>query len=162
LAALAPNFLAFGISFLVIGALWTAHHATMSYVTRYSRRLVWPSLFLLMSIAFLPFSTALVALPATSRVPYVFYAASLLAAALLKTRLTLLSLQPDLIGPDIDPASIEVERRRAWIMPGAALIALALTFTSAPQWAMLAMILTALARRLPYFRMPSTVNTSPE
>ncbi|WEK44139.1 MAG: TMEM175 family protein [Candidatus Sphingomonas colombiensis] len=154
LMALKPNFMAFGISFLVIGAMWAAHHATMGYVAHYASRLIWPNLLFLMSISFLPFPTALIALPAVSHVPYVFYAASLLVAALLKARLALIALSPDLVRPGIAPACIAIERRRVWIMPGAALIALMLTFTSAPQWAMLAMLLMALARRLPYFQMP--------
>ena len=155
LIALAPNFLSFAISFLVVGAMWSSHHATMGLVARYSRRLVWPNLHLLMSIAFLPFSTALVAVPATSQVPYAFYAVSLLVASLLKVRLTRLALQPDLVKPNIDPASLVIEHRRAWIMPAVALIALAFTFTSKPEWSMLALLLIAVARRLPYFRMPS-------
>jgi uncharacterized membrane protein len=155
LVDLLPDFLAFGISFLVIGAMWATHHATMGYLTRYSPRLVWPNLFLLMSIAFLPFSTALLATPTSSRVPYAFYAASLLVASLLKARLTRIALQPDLVGPHADPACIAIERRRIWIMPGAALVTFVLTFTPWPQWAMLGMGLIAVARRLPWFRMPA-------
>ena len=159
LLGLFPNFLSFGISFLVIGSLWLAHHAMMGYVTHYSPRLIWPNLFLLMSIAFLPFSTALLAVQASSRVPYVFYAVSLLVAGLLKARLTRLALQPDLVGPDVDPACIALEHRRAWILPAAALVALALTlFTSFPQWSMLAMFLIPVFRRLPHFRTPATLS----
>lgn len=157
LVDLLPEFLAFAISFLVIGAMWATHHATMGYLTRYSPRLVWPNLLLLMSIAFLPFSTAMLAVPSQSQVPYSFYAASLLVASLLKARLTRIALRPDLVGPHADPACIAIERRRVWIMPAAAIVTLALTFTPWPQWAMLAMALIAVMRRLPYFRMPAAI-----
>jgi uncharacterized membrane protein len=154
LIQLLPNFAAFALSFLVIGVMWAAHHTTMSYLSRYSPRLLWPNLLLLMTVAFLPFSTALLAMGGSAQLPNTFYAGSLLVAALCKTRLTLLALKPDLLRPDADPQRIAIERRRAWIMPVATLLALALTFTVATHWAMAAMVLIAFFRRLPWFRMP--------
>lgn len=154
LIGLLPNFAAFALSFLVIGAIWAAHHTTMGYLSRYSSKLLWPNLLLLMTVAFLPFSTALLAMGGMAQLPNSFYATSLLVAALLKTRLTLLALQPELLRPDADPACVAIERRRAWIMPAAALIALIVTFTQATHWAMSAMFLIAIFRRLPWFRMP--------
>lgn len=155
LIQLIPNFAAFALSFLVIGAMWASHHVTMGYLSNYSPRLLWPNLLLLMSIAFLPFSTALLANGGSAQLPNIFYAVSLLIAALFKTRLTLSALKPDLLRSDVSPATIAVERRRAWIMPCVTLIALALTFTVATQWAMAAMFLIAIFRRLPWFRLPS-------
>jgi uncharacterized membrane protein len=154
LAGLLPNFLAFALSFLVIGSIWANHHQIMAYLTRYSPRLLWPNLLLLMSVAFLPFSTALLAAGADAQLPYGFYAVSLLVAALLKTRLTLVALRPDLVAPGTDPEAIRIERRRAWIMPAAALFAVGLTFITF-HWAMLAMVLIGVIRRLRYFRLPA-------
>jgi uncharacterized membrane protein len=54
-----PKMLSFVISFLVIGALWTAHHRIFSFIQRYDRRLIWLNLLFLLCIAFMPVPTAL-------------------------------------------------------------------------------------------------------
>lgn len=153
LIGLIPSFLAFALSFLVIGSVWAQHHSMMGLLARYHRRLLWPNLLLLMGVAFLPFSTGLIATGAEAQAPYAFYAVSLLIVALLKTRLVLTALQPDLLAPGVSAERVAVERRRAWVMPIAATIALLLTFLAA-QWAMIGMALILVLRRLPAFRLP--------
>ncbi len=49
----------FIFSFLLIGGYWMAHHRMFKYVTGYNTSLIWLNLLLLMSIVFLPFTTAL-------------------------------------------------------------------------------------------------------
>ena len=74
----------FVISFLVIGALWAAHHRVFGMLGDYDSRLVMPNIVLLMVVAFMPFATALMSSNPLARVPELFYSATLLLAGLLQ------------------------------------------------------------------------------
>ena len=55
------HYVAFAISFLVIGIIWVNHHRTFDRITRVDGGLSFINLFLLSAIAFLPFPTSLIA-----------------------------------------------------------------------------------------------------
>ena len=76
-----PKFFAFGLSFLVIGRFWMSHHQLFGHVVAYSPRLMWPNVFYLMAIAFMPFSTALLGTNLSQFGPAMFYNLTLLATA---------------------------------------------------------------------------------
>ena len=143
----------FAIGFLVVGALWASHHTTMSMLTRFHQRLVWPNLLLLMTIAFLPFATGVVSTGTLAHVPFAFYAATLLAASLLKAWLTTRALRPDVVAPTVPAIRVAVQRRRMWVLPIASSITLALAFV-APPWNTLAMLLVPVLLRVPPFAFP--------
>ena len=56
-----PSYVAFFLSFVVIGIMWVSHHSMFERIARVDRRLLFLNLFLLLGIAFLPFPTALLA-----------------------------------------------------------------------------------------------------
>lgn len=56
-----PAFLAYLISFFMIGIVWVNHHALLGTVRRVDRPLLFLNLVLLMSVVLLPFSTSLFA-----------------------------------------------------------------------------------------------------
>jgi uncharacterized membrane protein len=56
-----PAYLAFGVSFAVIGIMWVNHHALFRRVRQVDRTLLFQNLFLLLTIAVLPFPTAVAA-----------------------------------------------------------------------------------------------------
>ncbi|TFD84495.1 DUF1211 domain-containing protein [Cryobacterium lactosi] len=58
LAALAPEYFAYALSFAVIAVNWAAHHRKFRLVSGYDRRLVQLNLLLLLLVAFLPFPTS--------------------------------------------------------------------------------------------------------
>ena len=151
LLALIPSFAGFLVSFLVIGAFWISHHALFLLVDRYDERLLWPNLVLLLSIAFLPFTTSLLSTGSLSSAPFAFYAGSLLVAGLAKARLVRIALSPDLLDQDVDSEEVAVERRRRWIMPIAATVTLLLAFVSVP-WNTFAMFLVPILRKVGPFR----------
>ena len=91
LASDIPSFIGFFISFLVIGRFWVGHHGAMGRVTQFSPRLLWPNLFLLMAIAFLPFPTAFMSQNMGHFLPAVFYNLCLLVTSLLSWRLVSLA-----------------------------------------------------------------------
>ena len=61
LGDLAPEVLAYVISFVVIGAFWLGHYRTFRVLTRSDGRLIWLNLAFLLCIALLPFPTSVVA-----------------------------------------------------------------------------------------------------
>lgn len=61
LAGLWPSYLAYAVSFLVIGAIWINHHAIFRHIVRSDGVLLLLNVLQLMLIAFLPFPTAVLA-----------------------------------------------------------------------------------------------------
>jgi uncharacterized membrane protein len=56
-----PSYLAYVVSFLVIGAIWINHHAMFHHIVRVDGTLLLLNVLHLMLIAFLPFPTAVLA-----------------------------------------------------------------------------------------------------
>ena len=56
-----PSFVAYVVSFLVIGVIWVNHHALFSLVARVDRVLLFENLLLLMFVVTLPFTTSTLA-----------------------------------------------------------------------------------------------------
>jgi len=56
-----PSFVAYVVSFLVIGVIWVNHHALFSLVDRVDRVLLFENLILLMFVTTMPFTTATLA-----------------------------------------------------------------------------------------------------
>jgi uncharacterized membrane protein len=84
-----PSYLAYGTSFLTIGALWLAHHALFRRTAYADAVIVRLNLVLLMVVAFLPFPTSLVAeafnRTSAERTAVLFYGATLFLVSLLFT-----------------------------------------------------------------------------
>jgi uncharacterized membrane protein len=56
-----PSFAAFFVSFWVIGIIWVNHHGVLDHLKRANRGVLYLNLLLLMTVVFIPFSTALLA-----------------------------------------------------------------------------------------------------
>jgi uncharacterized membrane protein len=56
-----PSYVAYVLSFAVIGIMWVSHHSMFERIHHVDRRLLFYNLWLLLGIAFLPFPTALLA-----------------------------------------------------------------------------------------------------
>ena len=84
-----PSYLAYAISFIVIGAIWINHHAMFKWIVRADQKLLLLNTLLLMFIAFLPFPTAVLAEAFHTRsgqdVATAFYASTLTAIGILVT-----------------------------------------------------------------------------
>jgi uncharacterized membrane protein len=148
---LAPSFFAFGLSFFVIGSVWTAHHSVFRLVRRFDQRLMMPNLLLLLAIVLVPFSSALLAVTDKVPAPFAFYSAVMVLAGVSKAWLTTLAMSPRLVEAGVSPAMARAARRRSWLLPTAAILAFGLAFV-VPAWNNLAMLLL-LAGRLPMFRV---------
>src|SRR3954449_6039774 len=73
LADLIPSFVAFFISFFVIGAFWAGHHRAFSLSRHWSPGLLVPNIMMLCAVAFMPFATAYMGLNMGQAVPSVLY-----------------------------------------------------------------------------------------
>jgi len=87
LSDLLPNFVAFVISFLVIGNYWVAHHRLFAAVERYDNRLIWLNLLTLFFIVLLPFTTSVIAEYGDQPLAVIVYALSLSGAGFANTAL---------------------------------------------------------------------------
>jgi uncharacterized membrane protein len=56
-----PSYLAYVVSFLVIGIMWANHHTVFGYVARVDRTLIFLNLLLLLVVAALPWPTSVLA-----------------------------------------------------------------------------------------------------
>jgi uncharacterized membrane protein len=113
LSGMWQSYLAYILSFLVIGTFWIAHHRKFRFIRRYDGGLIMLNLLFLMIVAFIPFPTAILSnysgLTAT-----VFYALIMLLASLLMTAIWWhASRRNHLIDPQMDPQT----RRRQFIAP---------------------------------------------
>jgi uncharacterized membrane protein len=61
LATLWPSYLAYAISFLLIGQVWANHHVMFDHIRSADRTVLFLNTLLLMDIAFLPFAAAVLA-----------------------------------------------------------------------------------------------------
>jgi TMEM175 potassium channel family protein len=81
-----PSFASFFVSFWVIGIIWVNHHGVLDHLKRADRGVLYLNLLVLMTVVFIPFSTALIAehlkSGADEEVAAVVYSAAFLAMGL--------------------------------------------------------------------------------
>ena len=61
------------ISFIILGFFWIAHDDQFHYIKRANRTLLWMTVFYLMFIAFIPFSTVLIAAYGDQQISVIIY-----------------------------------------------------------------------------------------
>ena len=78
-----PAYLAYLVSFFVIGIIWINHHAMCALARRVDRRTLFANLFLLLTVSVIPFPTRLLATYLTARDSDAHTAAATYAATML-------------------------------------------------------------------------------
>jgi uncharacterized membrane protein len=78
LLAQAPKLLAFGLSFLIIGMYWVAHHSMTHFVSTIDRSSLWLNLGNLFVICFLPYPTGLLGEYPGDALAIILYATTLI------------------------------------------------------------------------------------
>jgi uncharacterized membrane protein len=111
--AIWPKYLAFAISFLVIGLFWASHHRKFRLIQGYDNNLISLNLLLLMTIAFIPFPTSLIS-EYGNRTATIFYASVLILAGLLSIAIWLYASHKNRL---IDPLLDIRQRRREIVGP---------------------------------------------
>lgn len=125
---LIPSFVAFFISFFVIGAFWAGHHRAFSLARHWSPSLVTPNIMMLAAIVFMPFATAYMGTNMGQRVPTVLYDVVLLGTGLLNIRLVRRATSPPVVDEHADALTIARTRARGWGVTAGAALALVLAF----------------------------------
>jgi uncharacterized membrane protein len=109
LAEMWHEYLAYILSFLVIGTFWTAHHRKYRYIIRYDNRLLFLNLLFLMVIAFMPFPSSIIS-KYPDRSATIFYALTIATAGIfLAVNWWYASHHNRLIDPDLD---VHIRRRQ--------------------------------------------------
>lgn len=82
LRGIGPKVLAYVVSFMVLAVYWIGHHNQYFWIKHTDRTFIWINVFFLMTIAFVPFSTSLIASYPHERYAVMLYGANVVAAGL--------------------------------------------------------------------------------
>jgi uncharacterized membrane protein len=132
-----PSYVAFILSFVVIGIMWVSHHSMFERIARVDRGLLFMNLLLLLGIAFLPFPTALLASYAeeggsNASVAAAVYSATMVAIGLAFTAMWMyLDRHRDLLIEGIDPSLLRRSVHRSFVGPVVYGLSIGLAFISA-------------------------------
>ena len=130
LVALWPSYLAYALTFLFIGQVWANHHVMFDHIRAADRVILLLNTLLLMTVAFLPFTTSVLAGALRSghglRTATVFYGIAFDATALTFNAVWQYARRHRLLSETLDPAGATAIGRRfqlalAWLAIGALL-----------------------------------------
>lgn len=147
LANLWPSLLGYFVSFAVIGLFWMGHHRAFALAGRYSPKVLPWNMGLLLTIAFMPFVTALLASNLYARPPALIYCGAMLAASLFNLKVVRTATGPDMVDPRTSAEDIAYVRRRSLSVVLGSACAVALGFVL-PQMAQAGLITIPIWRRL--------------
>ena len=82
LVVLGPELLVYFMSFITLGTFWTGHAVQYTFIDKSDRNLTWISLFFLLFVSLVPFSTALLSEFITFRLAIAVYWANILVLGL--------------------------------------------------------------------------------
>jgi uncharacterized membrane protein len=115
LLSLIPKYIAFLVSFFVIGRFWIGHHLAFGHLKTCDDKLVWKNMFFLMTIAFMPFPTALISEHGGTGLAFSVYTIWLMLAGLLYHRVLIYGLRtPALINDHDDAIEREALIHASW------------------------------------------------
>jgi uncharacterized membrane protein len=126
LLELLPVVWSYVTSFIILGFFWISHDDRFHYVKRANRTLLWMTVFYLMFIAFIPFSTALIGAYGDQQISVVIYGTNIiivLAWSYLQWKYA--TKDHRLVDSDLDPKFITRMSRR--IIVGMILYMIAIT-----------------------------------
>jgi uncharacterized membrane protein len=131
LAGLWPAFLTYGVSFALLGVYWVGHHVTFHFIRQTDRNLLWINILFLMCIAFVPFSTALLAQYRNEQSVQAVYGCSVIATGLaLWAHWRYATGGRRLVDPDLAPGVVADGTRRILLAPAAYLLSIGVSFVS--------------------------------
>lgn len=107
LANMWPEFLIYGLSFLVVGVFWLMHHFIFDSVKQYDAALSWINIFFLMCTSLLPFSTALFGEYGAKPIIAVGYGVNMFLGFVGLTSLWIYATRRGLVNDDIEPSVVK-------------------------------------------------------
>lgn len=78
-----PNLLAFFLSFMTLGIFWTGHSTQFNFIERSDRNLNWISIFFLLFVSLLPFTTSILSSHITNKLSIGIYWLNIFALGVL-------------------------------------------------------------------------------
>lgn len=134
-----PSYLAYAISFAVIGSNWAAHHRNFSLLVQYDSGVVWVNLALLLFVAFLPFPTrTMFEGDGQLSIPQVvFYAVTVMMIGLLQLALWSLAWRRRYLDPDrVDDKLFRYVRGQMLVNPAVFAASIVLELTVGAPWSL--------------------------
>jgi uncharacterized membrane protein len=126
-----PVIYSYALSFIILGFFWIGHHDQFYYIKRANRIFAWITIFYLMFIAFIPFSTALLGEYTDQQISVVIYGINIAVAGFwARVQWWYASKDHRLTDPDLEPTFVKIMSRRGTIGIVIYLIAAALSFVS--------------------------------
>ena len=133
LRSLLPDILSYVISFAILGAFWIRHHTMFYFVSRVDRLLLWINIIFLLTIGFIPFSTALIGRYPNLQLSLIVYGANLMATSITSQGLWRYSVAKKLvIQDDVDEKIMGRINARMSAGPIAYLIGIIVSFSNPP------------------------------
>jgi uncharacterized membrane protein len=132
-----PSYLAYALSFTVIGIMWVSHHSMFERIQHVDRGLMFYNLWLLLGIAFLPFPTALLAEYARQGGSNSHAAAAIYSATMMFIGFAFLAIwlhlarHPYLLGEQASSASLQRSIQMSIVSPVIYGVSIGLAFISA-------------------------------
>ncbi len=116
------KFFGFLISFGVVGHYWSVHHRIYGYALKYTTALLWINLGFLLTVALLPFSSALLgdySKHTDMQLPYAVYVLNICLVAFMNTGMWIYISNPkrDLLTRKISAARIKLGVYRSLVIP---------------------------------------------
>jgi uncharacterized membrane protein len=81
-ANLVPDILSYVLSFLLLAVMWMSHHYVFHYISKINRQILWLNIIFLLTIGFIPFSTALLGRYPFVQLPVIIYGANVAGVAI--------------------------------------------------------------------------------
>jgi len=132
-----PSYVAFIVSFVVIGIMWVSHHSMFERIATVDRPLLFLNLLLLMGFAFLPYPTSLLARyvadgGSNSHVAAAMYSTTMVGIGLVFLAMwAQLARRPELLVPGIPPERVRIAMKRSLVGPIVYALTIGLAFISA-------------------------------
>jgi uncharacterized membrane protein len=126
-----PHFIAYGLSFAVIGRFWIVHHHLFRYVQRYDGGFLAMNLVFLLTVAFLPYPTDLLGEHGENPFAVIVYAVSVAVASLASNALWVYATRSRrLVDPKLPEYEIRHVRQRGQLNAAVFLISIPLALIS--------------------------------
>ncbi len=131
LNSLLPDILSYVISFAILGAFWMRHHMMFNFVVKVDRLLLWLNIIFLLTIGFIPFSTALIGRYPGLQLSLVIYGSNLIATSITSIFVWRYAVTNRLVSRDgIDEEVMSKINNRLSIGPVSYIIAIVISFFS--------------------------------
>lgn len=161
LLGLIPGYLAFALSFFVVGMIWLSHHRKFSVIERFDQNLLRLNLLVLFLVGSLSLPTALLAEFGDQTISAIVYACLICAIGMVMALLWVYAWQRGLVDSRVDAGVFRRVLVQSLIIPAAFLLSIPVALLAGPTAAEITWAL-ALPASLLFQLIPGRQTTVPE